>query len=231
MTSLNPVVMLLLFVAHLLALALTLSVFILALWQQPGDRLGHSVTQFLAALGRHLPELVKPIAHMLLLFRRQTLELLPALSKQLALFRRHRTPLIEPLLRARPLLRRHSEPAIAAPGEGLLALRRQAVPVVAIPLQQLLLLRRQRLPIVRRHGRSTGRASCARRRRTNRASRVRGASGAIGGNGLGKTNPRRRQCEDCGKRNCSNVYPCLDHLFVPCAAVCGGGARGAVFSK
>src|SRR5258708_25388875 len=43
--------MLILFIAHLLALALTLSVLILALWQQPGDRRGLAITQFLGALG------------------------------------------------------------------------------------------------------------------------------------------------------------------------------------
>src|SRR5690242_17231182 len=50
MNSLNPLVVLFLFLANLLALALTLSVLILALWQQPGNRMGRAVTQFLAAL-------------------------------------------------------------------------------------------------------------------------------------------------------------------------------------
>src|SRR5258708_8465365 len=53
MNSLNPVVMLLLFIAHLLALALTLSVLILAYWQQTGDSRGQAVTQFLPALGMY----------------------------------------------------------------------------------------------------------------------------------------------------------------------------------
>ncbi len=53
MNSLNPVVMLLLFIAHLLALALTLSVLILAYWQQTGDSRGQAVTQFLTALGMY----------------------------------------------------------------------------------------------------------------------------------------------------------------------------------
>src|SRR5450432_4057820 len=135
--------------------------------------------QLLAPLRRHLPEPLKRIAHVLLLWRRQAPELLPALAQLLTLFRRHRTPLVESLLRARTLLRRHCEPAVTAGGERLLALGRQAIPVVAILLQHLLLLRRQGLPIVWCRGRCDSCTSCTGR--------------VLGRGGLGKANLRRRQ--------------------------------------
>src|SRR5947208_3390270 len=46
----SPLVMFILFIVNTLALAITLSVLILALWQNPGDAIGRAVSQFLAAL-------------------------------------------------------------------------------------------------------------------------------------------------------------------------------------
>jgi putative methionine-R-sulfoxide reductase with GAF domain len=46
----SPLQMFILFIANTLALAITLSVLILALWQNPGDAVGRAVSQFLAAL-------------------------------------------------------------------------------------------------------------------------------------------------------------------------------------
>ncbi|MCC7448906.1 MAG: GAF domain-containing protein [Anaerolineae bacterium] len=47
----NPVVLLVLFTANLLTLALTLSVLLLALWQHPGEAVGRTLIQFLAIVG------------------------------------------------------------------------------------------------------------------------------------------------------------------------------------
>jgi len=47
----NPFVLLVLFTANLLTLALTLSVLLLALWQHPGEAIGRALIQFLAIVG------------------------------------------------------------------------------------------------------------------------------------------------------------------------------------
>src|SRR5690349_19566689 len=64
----NPVVLLVLFTANLLTLALTLSVLLLAFWQHPGDAVGRALIQFLAIVGFYNLSVMLMMAGMILAY-------------------------------------------------------------------------------------------------------------------------------------------------------------------